>query len=101
MGTPQHFSNLVILHLPAYEDERECSETSAFNIQTPGNYPDESIKHSEHGESFKSRIHFFICLETAVVRKLRLVPLMVNNGQKRGLATMGADHNTSSNGLPL
>jgi len=42
---PQHFSNLVILHLPAYEDGKECSETSAYKIQMPGNYPEESIKH--------------------------------------------------------
>ena len=29
----QHFSNLVILHPPAYEDGTECFET-------PGNYPE-------------------------------------------------------------
>jgi hypothetical protein len=32
------------LHLPAYEDWTECSETSAYNIQTPGNCPEESIQ---------------------------------------------------------
>jgi len=32
----------------------QCSETSAYKIQTPGNYPEESIQHSEHGESLKS-----------------------------------------------
>jgi hypothetical protein len=36
-------------------EETECSETSAYKIQTPGNYPEESIQHSEHGESLKSR----------------------------------------------
>jgi hypothetical protein len=30
-------------HLPAYEDGTECSETSAYKIQTPRNYPEESI----------------------------------------------------------
>jgi hypothetical protein len=25
--------------LPAYEDGTECSETSAFKLQTPNNYP--------------------------------------------------------------
>jgi len=43
-------------HLPAYEDETEFPETSAYKIQTQGNYPEESIQHSEHGESLKSRI---------------------------------------------
>ena len=37
-------------------EETELSETSAYKIQTPVNYPEESIQHSEHGESFKSRI---------------------------------------------
>jgi len=26
-------------------EETECSETSACKIQTPGNYPEESIQH--------------------------------------------------------
>jgi len=54
---PQQFSNLVILHLPAYEDRTECSETSAYKIQTLGIYPEENIQHTEHGKSLKSRIH--------------------------------------------
>jgi len=36
-------------------EQTECSETSAYNIQTPGNHPKESIKHPGHGESLKSR----------------------------------------------
>jgi hypothetical protein len=42
-------------YLSAYEDGKECSETSAYKIQMPGNYPEENIQHSEHGESLKSR----------------------------------------------
>jgi len=34
---------------------RQCSETSKYKIQTPGNYPEEIIQHSERGESLKSR----------------------------------------------
>jgi len=45
-----------ILRLSAYEDGTECSETLAYKIQTLGNYPEESILHSEHSESLKSRI---------------------------------------------
>jgi len=33
-----------------------CSETSAYEIQTPGNYPEENIQHTEHGESLKSSL---------------------------------------------
>jgi len=37
-------------------EQTECSETSAYKIQTPGNSPVENIQHTEHGESLKSRI---------------------------------------------
>ena len=52
------FSNPVFLHtyLPMKMEETECSETSAYKIQTPGNYPEESIQHLEQGESLKSRV---------------------------------------------
>jgi len=36
-------------------EQTECSKTMAYRIQTPGNYPEESIQYSEHGESLKSR----------------------------------------------
>ena len=36
-------------------EQTECSETSAYKIQTPGNHPKESIQHLRHGESLKSR----------------------------------------------
>jgi len=39
-------------------EQTECFETSAYKIQTPGNYPEESIQHTEHGESLKSRSKF-------------------------------------------
>ena len=36
-------------------EQRECSETLELKIQTPGNYPEETIQHAEHGESLKSK----------------------------------------------
>jgi hypothetical protein len=36
-------------------EQTECSETLAYKIQMLGNYPEESIQHSENGESLKSR----------------------------------------------
>jgi len=53
------FRNTVFhLHrqVPAYENGKECSETSAYKIQMPGNYPEENEQHTEHSESLKSRI---------------------------------------------
>jgi len=36
-------------------EQTECCEMSAYKIQTPGNYPEENIQHTEHGKSLKSR----------------------------------------------
>ena len=36
-------------------EQTECFETSAYKIQTPANYPEENIQHTEHGESLKSK----------------------------------------------
>jgi len=36
-------------------EQTVCSETVAHKIQSPGKYPEESIQHSERGESLKSR----------------------------------------------
>jgi hypothetical protein len=41
-------------------EQTGCSETSAYKIQKPGNYPEESIQHSEHDESLKSRRYYLI-----------------------------------------
>jgi len=49
----------ILRYLPAYEDGTDCSETSAYQFQRPGNCPEESIQHSEHGESLKSRINVY------------------------------------------
>jgi hypothetical protein len=38
-------------------EQIECSETSAYKIQTPGNYPEENIQHTEHGKSLKSSLN--------------------------------------------
>ena len=41
-------------------EQTECSETSAYKIQTPGNYPKENIQRTEHDESLKLRIQLRI-----------------------------------------
>jgi len=38
-------------------EQAECFETSAYKIQAPGNHPKESIQHSGHSGSLKSRMH--------------------------------------------
>jgi len=53
-----------------FQKKEQCTETSAYKIQKPGNYPEESIQHSEHGESLKSRILHLYGEETA--RHIRL-----------------------------
>jgi hypothetical protein len=41
-------------YLPMKLEETECSETAAYEIQTPENYPEQSTRHSEQSESLKS-----------------------------------------------
>jgi hypothetical protein len=57
---PQLFSNLVIIYLLAYEDGTDCSETSAYKIQTPGNYPEENEQHTLYKAKNKICIIKFI-----------------------------------------
>jgi hypothetical protein len=47
-------------------EQTVCSETLAFKPQTPVNKPVESIRHSEHGESLKSRKILFYLTELHV-----------------------------------
>ena len=42
-------------YLPIEMEQTECSETSAYKIQTPENYPEESVQHTEHDEILKPR----------------------------------------------
>jgi len=55
-------------------EQTGCSETSAYKIQTPGNYPEESTKHSEHVESLKSWLH---CYSQGAFAKLRKATIML------------------------
>jgi len=50
-----HLHEQVGTYLPMKMEQTGCSETSAYTFQTPGNHPKESIQHSVHGESLKSR----------------------------------------------
>jgi hypothetical protein len=46
-------------------EQTKWSEMLACEIQTPGNYPEESIQHSQHAKSLKSR-RFRIVFEMKV-----------------------------------
>jgi hypothetical protein len=48
-------------------EQTECSETSAYKIHTPGNYPEESIQHTEHGEKFEIKVSLLF-IEPAIQR---------------------------------
>jgi hypothetical protein len=47
---------LLLLITPLKMEKTECSETSAYKIQMPGNYPEESIQHLDHSENFGDRL---------------------------------------------
>ena len=50
---------------PMKVEQTECFETKAYKIQTQVNYPEESIQHSEQGESLKPSMHivgsYYMC----------------------------------------
>ena len=49
----------------------QCTETSAYKIQKPGNHTKQSTQHSGHGESLKSRIPFLAALYRVIHKSLR------------------------------
>jgi hypothetical protein len=49
------YEEFLRTYLPIKMEEARFSETLAYKIQMPGNYPEGSIQHSEQGESLKSR----------------------------------------------
>jgi hypothetical protein len=44
----------------------QCSETSAFNTQTPGKYPEDNSSLPQHGESLKSRTIKHVCEQPVI-----------------------------------
>ena len=75
-------------YLSVYEDGTECFETSEYKIQTPGNYPEQSIQHwkepSIRGETIcywtaTQRSNFtyglaeFLSTDTSILRKMASV----------------------------
>jgi len=44
INTPTFLQSSHTSYRPAYEDGTECSETSAYKIQMPRNYPEETIQ---------------------------------------------------------
>ena len=51
---------------PMKMEQIVSSETSALKAQTPGDYPENTIRHSTHGESLKSRLTFTFFIYTFV-----------------------------------
>jgi len=48
-------------HPPMKMEKTECSETSAYKIQKPENYPEESIQHSKQSESLNQEKFGNVC----------------------------------------
>jgi hypothetical protein len=61
-------------------DQTDCSETSAYKIQTSANYPEERTQHSEPGESLKSRIYYILIIY--VVRNTKIESIYFSAGQQ-------------------
>ena len=58
-------------------EQTECSETSAYKIQTPGNYPEENIQQTESFQTNVARVN----ITTSV---LHTKPSFVLSGENIG-----------------
>jgi len=65
-------------------EQTGCSETSAYKIQTPGNDPRERIRHSEHGESLKSRTMSFFAFTSMYTIRLQILKPLLLAAKKKG-----------------
>jgi hypothetical protein len=54
-------------------EQTNCSKTSAYKIQMPGNYPEQNTEHTEHGENLKSRICHLYGEKTARHKKQTII----------------------------
>ena len=52
------------IYLPMKMEQTECCETSAYKIQTPGNYPKESIQHLD-------RVEYAVCFRGTIHSKIQ------------------------------
>jgi hypothetical protein len=67
-----YYWNLIFythIYLLVKMEQTECSETSEYKLQTPGYHPKESMQHTEHGESLKSRILYTVRALQAVINE--------------------------------
>jgi hypothetical protein len=53
---PAIWNTVCSIYLPVKVEQTQCSETLVFKLQTPVNHPEESIRHSKHGGSLKTRV---------------------------------------------
>jgi hypothetical protein len=59
---------IIHTYPPVKMEPTECSETSVFNVQTPGKYPEENISYLQHGECLKITMTVIVtrCLMTVI-----------------------------------
>ena len=72
-NTQSHLNRGIGTYPPMNMEQTVCSKTTAYKIHTPGNCPEESIQHSEHGESLKSGILYAV-IQTKTMKSGSLSP---------------------------
>jgi hypothetical protein len=71
-------------------EQTEISEMSAYKIQMPGNYSEESIKHSENSESLKSRMCKWLIYYVRLI-KARVPPIWRLDGHQNQCGPSGEE----------
>jgi hypothetical protein len=73
-------------------EQTQCSETSAFNTQTPGKYPEDNLSLKQHGESLKTRTVYCYISRTWVALVLRATEMYLICFINRALKLIDVDH---------
>ena len=63
-------SSLTLHHVLKME-QTQCSETSAFNTQAPGRYPEDNLSLLQHGERLKTRMMYIVSLTYRLLWTIR------------------------------
>ena len=71
--------------MPAFRN-RQCSETLAYKIQTPGNYPEESIQYY---------LYIMMLISTKNIQRSLKLRRFMEGAQSKGLSTVASSNSFS------
>jgi hypothetical protein len=65
-------------------EQIECSETSAYKIQTPENYPEENIQHARQDRQIQTELAFTLAKNAAKSNPFEIILLQTTRKKNNG-----------------